>query len=171
MDTDLPTLQVGCEVCALLHFPQKKDYVIAQSAAWRITLAPDQYYPGRVYVTTLRHVRELSQLERLEWTELHEIIKWFEPAVESALGATHLTWAALMNNSYRPNDNSQVWQPHVHWHVRPRYASSFNMFDVLFTDDEFGNHHQRAVSKTLLPWQYEGIQGVLQGRTPQMWLP
>ncbi len=172
MDTNLHLLQSGCEVCGILLNPPENDYIIAQSTSWRITLAPDQFYPGRVFVTTLRHVRELSQLDYAEWQELHQIIKWFEPAVESALGATHLTWAALMNNAYRPRDNPKAWHPHVHWHVRPRYANSFEMFDISFKDEEFGHHHLREDhSRRLLPNQYAGIQLALQGRVPQLWLP
>ena len=167
MDTDLPTLQVGCEVCVSLHFPQKKDYVIAQSEHWRITLAPDQYYLGRCYVTSLRHVRELSRLSADEWMELQSVIRELESAMERQLQATHVTWAFLMNNAYQLENP----QPHVHAHVRPRYREQVTVGDVTALDTEFGYHHQRELHRTLLPEQMADITARLQACMPSVWLP
>jgi diadenosine tetraphosphate (Ap4A) HIT family hydrolase len=155
----------GCAICQLLSNTPEHDYVVAQSGYWRITLAPDQFYVGRCYVTTLRHVPELSALSQEEWLDLHEVMRYLENSAKRELGATHVTWAALMNNAYQLPDP----QPHVHWHVRPRYAERTIVGDVVMTDEHFGHHHQRDEHQKLLPYQMEAIVVNLRRSLPPPW--
>ncbi len=127
----------GCDICAVLAADEQ--VVVFETASWRVSLAPDQYYLGRAYVTSLRHVPELSGLSTAEFKELWEVIRRYEKAAKQNLDATHVTWMALMNNAYRVSRPL----PHVHWHVRPRYAHPVRIGDKVFDDPEFGNHHQR----------------------------
>lgn len=156
----------GCTICQLLSNTPEHDYVVAQSRHWRITLAPDQYYLGRCYVTSLRHVPDLPSLSPEEWRDLHEAMRHLENATKRELGATHVTWAALMNNAYQLPDP----QPHVHWHVRPRYAQvTTTVSDVVMSDDRFGHHHQREEQQHLLPYQMEEIVTSLRRSLPLPW--
>lgn len=165
MDTESFAAQERCTICQLLRKTPESDYVIAQSTYWRITLAPDQLYLGRCYVTTLRHVPHLSQLSIVEWMDLHAVITELEAAAVHRLGATHVTWAALMNNAYQLPDP----QPHVHWHVRPRYGAPTTVGDVEMVDGEFGHHHERDRGRKLLPYQMEDIAGRLRTSLPAEW--
>ena len=164
MDLDSMPM-AGCAICQLLSNTPERDYVVAQSKYWRITLAPDQYCVGRCYVTTLRHVPELSVLSPEEWADLHEVIRHLENSAKRELSATHVTWAALMNNAYQLADP----QPHVHWHVRPRYAERTIVGDVVMTDEHFGHHHQRDEHQKLLPYQMEAIVVNLRRSLPPPW--
>ncbi len=155
----------GCDICQLLRNALEHDYVVAQSGYWRITLAPDQYYLGRCYVTSLRHVPDLSGLYPEEWIDLHEVMRHLENSAKRELGATHVTWTALMNNAYQLDKP----QPHVHWHVRPRYAQRTTVGDVTMLDEHFGHHHQRDLALKLLPYQMEAIATSLRGGLPPLW--
>lgn len=128
----------SCDVCEILQ-SDTDSQVIYQTAYWRVSLATDQYYLGRAYVTALQHAPSLSSLSTDAWTDLHEVIMVYEAAAVYGLGARHVTWAALMNNAYR----DVVATPHVHWHVRPRYSEPVTIGGVTFVDREFGEHHQR----------------------------
>lgn len=127
----------GCDICDLINRPD--DYLIHRTQHWRVTLAPDQYYLGRAYVTTNDHIGDLPMLSAEAWMELHQVIQDYEAAVRHSLQATHVTWAALMNNAYRES----MPKPHVHWHVRPRYFKPVTIAGYTFDDPEFGEHHQR----------------------------
>lgn len=165
MDIEFFEAQEGCQICQLLRSTPENDYVVAQSTCWRITLAPDQFYLGRCYVTSLRHVPHLSQFSMLEWMDLQAVIRELEAAAVHRLGATHVTWAALMNNAYQLDDP----QPHVHWHVRPRYVAPTTVGDVEMVDAEFGHHHARDLERELQPYQMADIASRLRTSLPPDW--
>ncbi len=133
----------GCQVCDILESEGRMGIVTTEF--WQVTLAPDQFYLGRAYVTSIRHVGELSDLSEDEWMDLRFVIQSYEEQVKTRLGATHVTWAALMNNAYRDPDP----KPHVHWHVRPRYAHPVEIGGIEFSDLEFGEHHKREVTNVV----------------------
>lgn len=165
MDIESFAAQDGCAICQLLRKTPEDDYVVAQSTYWRITLASDQYFVGRCYVTSLRHVPHLSHFSMLEWMDLQAVIRELESAAVHRLGATHVTWAALMNHAYQLEDP----QPHVHWHVRPRYAGPTTIGDVEMIDEDFGYHHQRVLDRNLLPYQMADIANRLRTSLPPEW--
>lgn len=129
------------------------DFVLYQTRYWRVTLAPDQYYLGRAYVTALRHVPSLGALTFRQWSDLQQVIGWYEAAAAEVLGAALVTWVALMNNAFRDADPV----PHVHWHVRPRYSHDVEFAGQTFSDPEFGGHHQREKTRALDDWTMQRI--------------
>jgi diadenosine tetraphosphate (Ap4A) HIT family hydrolase len=134
-------LMDNCDVCAVL----KKDVaVIFDSRHWRVALdCGDQYYLGRSFITSKRHVGSLTKLSTEEWQALQSIMKSFEAAVISAFGASLINWTCLMNNAFR----NEPFNPHVHWHVRPRYATPVTIDNETFTDPEFGEHYARQTNR------------------------
>lgn len=129
-----------CGVCEVL----KEDLnVIFDSKYWRVSLdASDQYYPGRSFVTVKRHVGDLADLSKEEWQNLQEVISKFESAVRTGLGAVVFNWSCLTNNAFQ----IKPYNPHIHWHVRPRYDKIVEINDQSFEDKEFGHHYARSTS-------------------------
>lgn len=149
-----------CDICNIMS--SQDQVIVFQTDFWRVSLAPDQYYLGRAYVSTLRHVEELSLLTTFEWGDLKYVVDLYEKMVKTNLQATHVTWAALMNHAYQKPRPA----PHVHWHVRPRYSqptqftywekhepalgkrsSGIQLVSRKFSDPEFGHHHQRDATE------------------------
>lgn len=132
-----------CDVCPFVANPESP---IFESEFWVINLAAhDQYYPGRSYVTAKRHVGSLPDLTNEEWADLCAVIKKFETAVRQGLGATMCNWTCLMNNAYQ----AQPYNPHVHWHVRPRYEKPVSILGETFTDELFGHHYKRSTDRVV----------------------
>lgn len=127
----------GCDVCRSVDSPES--WIIFRSEFWGVDLAPDQRYLGRVYITTLDHVPDVPSLGKARWLDYYEVLCQYEALVKRVFGATHLTYATLMNHGYRSNPP----HPHVHTHVRPRYRSPVDFAGVKFKDKRFASHHLR----------------------------
>ena len=125
---------MDCEICEVL---KKDDFVIHQTKFWRITLAPQQTYLGRCYVTLLRHCPDLAELTQKEWEDSIQIVKDLEKAIRRAFTPDVFNWFCQMNDAFQ----SETPQPHVHWHVRPRYKQKVEFSGQTFEDLEFGHRH------------------------------
>jgi diadenosine tetraphosphate (Ap4A) HIT family hydrolase len=124
-----------CDYCRELN----KDELIFETKFWKVVIAPDQAYLGRCYVILKRHCGDLAELENSEWSDFIEIVKKVESALKKSFNATMFNWTCLMNNAYR-NDPPN---PHVHWHLRPRYNHKVEFAGEVFEDPEFGHHYSR----------------------------
>ena len=116
-----------------------KDELIFETKFWNIIISSDQEYLGRCYIILKRHRGDLAELENSEWSDFIEIVKKLENALRKSFNATMFNWSCLMNNTYQnapPN-------PHVHWHLRPRYDHKVEIFGLTFEDKEFGHHYDR----------------------------
>ena len=127
-----------CEICRLLQSDDGSIVILAMPW-WRVVLNPNQDYLGRVWVTLLDHRSSLGGLATDQWLELKRVTELLERATRSAFGAELLNWSWLMNNAYL----EPAPTPHVHAHVRPRYAVTPTVSGVSFPDDEFGRHYVR----------------------------
>ncbi|MEK7202314.1 MAG: HIT family protein [Patescibacteria group bacterium] len=129
-----------CEVCEVLTIDQD---VIFETKFWRVSLdRSDQYYLGRSFVTVKRHTGDLAELTSTEWLDLQEVISKYETAVRSVFGAIVFNWSCLTNNAFQ----TKPYNPHIHWHVRPRYDKVVEVGSQVFTDNEFGHHYARSTS-------------------------
>lgn len=129
-----------CDVCEALKTERN---VIFESKYWRISLdSGDQYYPGRSFVTAKRHVGDLADLNTDEWVDLQKVITRFEAAVRLGLEAIVFNWSCLTNNAFQ----MKPYNPHIHWHVRPRYDKEIEILGHKFTDKEFGHHYARSTN-------------------------
>jgi diadenosine tetraphosphate (Ap4A) HIT family hydrolase len=66
-------------------------------------------------------------------------MKEFEAGIKVAFGADLFNWACLMNNAFKTPHP----QPHVHWHVWPRYRRPVQIGTHTFTDPNFGHHYDK----------------------------
>lgn len=112
---------------------------------WIVTVAPDQGYLGRSYVTLRQHRQQLHELNAAEWHDLTTVVSRLEPAITAAFGATSYNWSCLMNSAY------QAANPvaHVHWHLRPRYRAPVIFNGVEYRDKDFGRHYDRDQCRLL----------------------
>lgn len=119
-----------------------------------IDLAEDQYYLGRCFVTLKRHCSDLADLSEEEQKDFFEVLKNLEDAIKKSFGAVLFNWGCLMNNAFK----EKSWNPHVHWHVRPRYDKVVDFSEIVFEDKEFGSHYQRRTDRKL---PYETIKEII----------
>lgn len=117
----------------------KKFPVIWQTDHWKVIIHEDQQYLGRAIISAINRDRpNLSTLTSEEWLDFSEnVVKTFESAVRSAFGAELFNWSCLMNLAYQNNPPD----PHVHWHVKPRYRNPVEFNGEIFTDEAFGKHY------------------------------
>lgn len=109
---------------------------------WKVVLADDQMYLGRVVIKTIEPKESLPELTEEEQKDFFSLIKKLESFYKKTLGATMFNYSCLMNNAYRDEET-----PHVHFHMRPRYKDSVTILGKTFSDPNFGEHY---LSPTLI---------------------
>lgn len=128
-------MENNCEFCQLNL--TKNEYVLFDGSCWILYLADNQNYPGRCIMPLKRHASSLSDLTSEEWTELHKIIKALELVMKEELGASNCNWTCLMNGGY----SKKPYNPHVHFHIIPRYFNENSIADPSFIDENIAQHY------------------------------
>jgi diadenosine tetraphosphate (Ap4A) HIT family hydrolase len=112
--------------------------IIWESEYWKVIIHEDQQYLGRAIVSAKNRERPtLASLTSEEWLDFQNVVNDFEQALRSAFGAELFNWSCLMNVAFQ-NDPPD---PHVHWHVRPRYRQPVVFAGLQFHDEDFGKHY------------------------------
>ena len=127
------------------HTKKDRPNFLFETKHWKVYLNPDQYYLGRSVVVAKRDVGSLSDLTKDEWLDFTELIKKIEATYKKSFGATMFNWTCLMNNAYK-NDPPN---PHVHWHLLPRYKKAVTFKGIDFGDNEFGSHYARKIDRAV----------------------
>ena len=122
----------NCEICQLLDKPA---HILMQTPHWRVSVSNNQAYLGRAYITLRTHKEVLGKLTVDEWREYQEIVQKLENAYIQAFDASPINWCCFMDHAYREDEP----QPHVHWHVIPRYKQAPQIGDIVFDDSEYGD--------------------------------
>jgi len=123
-----------CDICPYLN--NSKD-VIFQTKYWQVNLGHNQGYLGYSVAMLKRHCPNLSELTTEEWLDFSQLVKKTENLFIKTFGASLLNWSCLMNGAYE----SKPANPHVHWHIYPRYERDVRFAEITFTDPEFGDHY------------------------------
>lgn len=126
-------------MCTYCDFSAKDSNFLFETPFWKVFLAPEQSYLGRAMVALKRHAASLSELTAEELMDFGNVVKKFESAAQKGLHATMFNWTCMMNDMYRAGSAD----PHVHWHIRPRYKHAVEISGTRFTDPEFGQHYNR----------------------------
>lgn len=134
----------------------ENDLLLWETKYWRVILADDQRYVGRAVIVAKTPERmSLSELTPDEWADFStNVVRVYEAAVKKAFGAELSNWTCLMNLAYR-NDPPD---PHVHWHVRPRYRHPVEIDGEAYPDHEFGDHYAFRPAKTVSAQRAEMIR-------------
>jgi diadenosine tetraphosphate (Ap4A) HIT family hydrolase len=114
--------------------------LIAETKFWLIILAPDQRNLGTLVIALKRDESNLSGLNDNEWSEFTILVRKLESALKNSFPVTMFNWGCLLNSAYNVNPP----QPHVHWHLIPRYQKPFEFSGKLFKDPCFGRSTMHA---------------------------
>lgn len=127
-------MNVDCQICKLFEKPSDQ---LLETKNWAVGIGNNQAYFGRAYVTLRNHKPSLSNLNKEEWAEFEEIVQKLEAAYEAAFNAVPLNWGCFMNNAFRNGESN----PHVHWHIFPRYRIAPVLNGVYYDDPLYGEHY------------------------------
>lgn len=137
---------------ALTHVPDPR-FLVGQSEHWSILLNIDQSLLGRCYLSLKRLETNVLALRPEEITNLWATSARVVKALDLLWYPDHFNYAFLMNQD-----------PHVHWHVIPRYKGRREFAGGTFVDPEFGGHYGLGVPRTLEDAGYEAILADLRQR-------
>ena len=65
-----------------------------------------------------------------------------------------------MNDAYK----STAPQPHVHFHVRPRYAAAVSVEGKAYRDEEFAHHYNNSAKDLLDNTEQQGLYDHLKSK-------
>lgn len=145
-----------CKVCKVLP----NDFELFETNKWVVILTFDQGYLGRAYITLKEHKGDLKDLTDEEWLEFAEVVQKYENSIRNAFGAKMFNWTCLMNNAFQ----TQPSQPHIHWHVRPRYDTDVEFGGLTFKDPKFANHYDRNQKKLLSREELKSITETMKSK-------
>jgi diadenosine tetraphosphate (Ap4A) HIT family hydrolase len=128
------TINMGCRYCKILERENFGDLLL-ETRHWIVFLAPNQSLVGTCVVALNRHLEDLSGLEMDEWEDFASLVKRMESALKGAFHATMFNWGCLMNASYLKDPP----EPHLHWHLIPRYNHEVKVGGLRFDDVYFGH--------------------------------
>lgn len=126
-------MEKKCDACEFIKAPKNQ---ILATDYWTVGIGNDQPYLGRAYCTLKRHEGTLGDLSKEEWDDLQPIFKELEQRYTNVFGAELINVECNMNHAFK----SEPFNPHVHWHIYPRYSSSVEVAGVVFEDSLFGSH-------------------------------
>ncbi len=126
-------MEKKCDACEYLKAPKNQ---ILQTELWTVGISNDQPYLGRAYCTLKTHKGKLGELTTEEWEDLQSIFKQLEKTYKQALGVEVLNIECNMNHAFKV----EPYNPHIHWHIYPRYSKSVEIGGVIFEDPLFGSH-------------------------------
>lgn len=139
--------------CFACDYAKNPAYLILETKHWKVYLADNQAYLGRAIVNLKEHKSKLSDLSSEEWADYIEIVKRLEPAYKNAFSAEPLNWGCFMNNAFQNNPPN----PHVHWHIFPRYKDTQIINGEEFTDKLYGFFYDDALNRKLSADTYKTI--------------
>lgn len=122
-----------CDACEFLQNPVHQ---ILVTEYWTIGVGNDHPYLGRAFATLKTHRGSVSELTAEELVEFQANLGKLERAYKTAFGADVLNIECNMNHAFK----SEPFNPHVHWHIYPRYKTAPEVAGVVFDDPLFGEH-------------------------------
>lgn len=130
--TPSPEREPGCLFCE--HLLEQKEGLVVETESWQVLVSRDQGYLGRCMIIAKDHIDKKEELREEAVLELHYLQVDLENAVSEMLGAAMCNWTQLGNHAYRDVEPS----PHLHYHMRPRYAETVEFQGRRFEDPAFG---------------------------------
>lgn len=128
-----------CDICEIIKDSSGEGTLwrVYEGKYWRVSLRKDQEYLGTCFITVKRHVEALPDLSKDEEDELVVLRNKLITAQQKAFGAQVVNVSCLMNLAFDKQGNGK---PHVHYHVKPRYAQSVEFAGETFVDRQFGSY-------------------------------
>lgn len=126
-----------CDPCEFMKAPTKQ---ILVTDYWSVGVGNDQPYLGRAFCTLKSHKGKLGELSKDEWDDLQAIFRDLEQRYKKVFGADVINVECNMNHAFK----TEPFNPHIHWHIYPRYKNPVEVAGVVFEDPLFGSHTSRA---------------------------
>ena len=129
--------------CITCTQPHDDDGIIAFTDNFKIILHPNQSSIGSVLIATRRHVGRICDFNVDESGEFITLFSTLEPVLESAFGAALLNMDYQRNWAFRQENPDPPFfegrpNPHVHFHVVPRYSKPVRFRGNIWEDMNFG---------------------------------
>ncbi len=100
--------------------------LIAISDHWRLSLRPNQPTLGSSIISLSRYCENFSDISVEEASDLKEIISYSEDRLKQAFNYDKINYLMLM-----------MVDPHLHFHVIPRYSKSINFAGQQWVDEKW----------------------------------
>ena len=133
-----------CDTCMYLASPIEQ-YRLLLTDHWDVGLNTNQFYLGRALATLRRHESSLGGLTLDEWKDFADINRLFETIYGIVFSAAPLNWGCFMNHAFREKPHN----PHVHWHLFPRYEAPAEFDGLLFPDNLYGRFYDNAAERVV----------------------
>ena len=118
----------NCDICNGSELYGELPELI-ESSLWRVELNPNQQHLGRTFIGLREHKSSLSDVSWEEMVEFRRIVIALELATRAAFAPDLFNWMCLMNNAKRDGQ-----EPHVYWHMVPRYSRPVTFNTHEYTD-------------------------------------
>lgn len=122
------------------------DTLIAEYRHWVVLLRPQQPTLGSLVLAAVGDFTSFSDLPGEAFFELHRVVSDIETALGSGVGYAKINYLMLM-----------MVDPHVHWHVIPRYEGSREARGVTLADGGWPKLPQLGATEALEPRQIEAL--------------
>ena len=131
--------------------------LIAEYAHWVVLLRPEQPTLGSLVLAAKSDAKAFSALEPAAFAELATVSWHIESALERAVGYARINYLMLM-----------MVDPHVHFHVLPRYEGSRAEAGVEVTDAGWPKAPLLGEAVALTPAQIDALGFWLKGFWPDL---
>src|SRR5688572_22863744 len=129
--------------------------LIAQYGHWVVLLRPAQPTLGSLVLAAKSEARSFAELPGEAFAELQNVVADVEAVLGSAVRFEKINYLMLM-----------MVDPHVHFHVIPRYSGEREACGVRVTDAGWPKVPALGEAVTLEPGQVEALVGYLKGFWP-----
>ena len=123
------------------------DTLVAEYRHWMVLLRPQQPTLGSLVLAALGDFTSFSDLPAEAFAELHRPVSDIEAALAGAIGYAKINYLMLM-----------MVDPHVHWHVIPRYEGVREACGVTLADKGWPKLPQLGEAVALEPRQIEALR-------------
>lgn len=131
--------------------------LVAEYRRWVVLLRPEQPTLGSLVLAARSEATAFSALDPVSFAELATVTWHIETALERAVGYERLNYLMLM-----------MVDPHVHFHVLPRYKGSRAFAGVELPDAGWPKMPALAGALALTPAQIDELSNWLKGYWPDL---
>jgi len=110
-----------CFFCGPLELP------IQEFEHFTVYLFKNQYYLGRLFIRSNRHIEDITDLTKEEIIELVDVLRKMRVAIKKLFDPDMFNYASLGNEI-----------KHFHLHVFPRYSRKVTYDNTEFRDENWG---------------------------------
>lgn len=117
----------SCLICNRIQLIKegKNEYFVKEMKTGYVVLEDFQYYKGYVIFLSKKHVLELHQMDKFLQKKFFEEMTLVSEAIYKAFNPVKLNYELLGNS-----------EPHVHWHIIPRYKNDPNPKATIWSVDK-----------------------------------